>query len=270
MASRLSIIGIILLVLGGILLVVLTLILPNTNAQIPLIRGGTGDDTLEEVNGFSTRSIDVANVQSGLLGMPAAFVKIVYVIGHADRAVDYTVTVLYWSESTGEVGPPSFDVSADYSEGAGEGYKTRSFQFTIVAPASTNAYTLRLRIQNTGSNDVTLGSRLILITPSLFSTIFPLLFAIIGLILTIVGFIKRGPAAPKPRAVPGGWEPTLQWGGGTGKQPKMAIKSTTAAPKKTPKKVVKKAAAGEQSCKFCGKPVPASAFFCPHCYGKLR
>ncbi|UCE12778.1 MAG: zinc ribbon domain-containing protein [Candidatus Heimdallarchaeota archaeon] len=261
MASRLSIVGIILLVLGGILLIVFTLILPITNAQIPLIRGGVGSDSIEDINRFSTRTIDVANVNGGILGMPASFIKIVYVIGNTDRSTDYTVTVLYNDQD--------FGVSKSYSEEANVGYKTRSFQFTVVAPSSTDEYTLKLRIQNTGSNDITLGSRLVLVTPSLFSTILPILFVIIGLILTIVGFIKRGPAVPKPRPAPGGWEPTLQWGGGA-KQPKMAIKSETAAPKPTQRKVVKKAAAGDQSCKFCGKSVPASAFFCPHCYGKLR
>ena len=116
----------------------------------------------------------------------------------------------------------------------------------------------------------------------MYSTYLPALITIIGLVVTVLGFtvLKGGPAVPKRKAVaPGGWEPTLQWGGGaagTGgtetKRPRMAIKSAK-SPKTTKKKVVRKAVpagGATQSCKFCGKSVPASAFFCPNCYGKLR
>ncbi len=97
-----------------------------------------------------------------------------------------------------------------------------------------------------------------------------------GAALVITGYIiNRKQKIKKPTDVK--WEPTLKWRGetpitGETKAPKMAIK-TTPQPKKKVKKVVKKASpkAGDtKDCKYCGKSVQRSAFFCPHCYGKLN
>ncbi|UCG90222.1 MAG: zinc ribbon domain-containing protein, partial [Candidatus Heimdallarchaeota archaeon] len=143
----------------------------------------------------------------------------------------------------------------------------------ISASYAAQGFNLQVRIDNQDPTEVKLIASRVDVSYTLFAQILTAIIAIVGLILTVLSFIMgRGPRVPKAKPAPGGWEPTLQWGGGAAKQPKMAIKSTAAAPKKT-KKVVKKAApaaGAQQACKFCGKPVPASAFFCPHCYGKLR
>lgn len=114
---------------------------------------------------------------------------------------------------------------------------------------------------------------------TLFAMALPPIFTLIGSAVCIGGFIinyRKLAAKPKPREVPGGWEPSLKMGTAFAskekKAPKMAIKPTTPA-EKPAKKVAKKAVptgGSTHTCKYCGKNVPTSAFFCPHCYGKLR
>lgn len=114
---------------------------------------------------------------------------------------------------------------------------------------------------------------------TLFATVIPPISALIGSVVCIGGFFinyRRLATKPKPREVPGGWEPSLRMGTAfeskEKKAPKMAIKPTKAKEKPT-KKVGKKAVpkgGPQQACKYCGKSVSTSAFFCPHCYGKLR
>lgn len=114
---------------------------------------------------------------------------------------------------------------------------------------------------------------------TLFAMVLPPITALIGSIVCIGGFIinyRKLTAGPKPREVPAGWEPSLKMATAfeakEKKAPKMAIKPTKSEVKPA-KKVAKKAVpkgGPQQVCKYCGKNVPASAFFCPHCYGKLR
>ena len=114
---------------------------------------------------------------------------------------------------------------------------------------------------------------------TLFAMVLPPIFTLIGSAVCIGGFIinyRKLAAKPKPREVPSGWEPSLKMGTAFApkekKEPKMAVKPTTPA-EKSAKKVAKKAVptgGPTHTCKFCGKNVPTSAFFCPHCYGKLR
>ncbi len=172
--------------------------------------------------------------------------------------------------------------SRSYTEPAGINTKTIS---TMISPqASSEAFSISLILDNTGTNAITVSSRHVNVVYGFFGMVIPGLILLIGVILTIVSFVRTRSAAPKvkKRAAPGGWEPTLQWGGGSAasgtktksakKRPKMGISSSKEkSGKKT--KIVKKAVpqGGTQvSCKFCGKPVPPNAFFCPHCYGKLK
>lgn len=114
---------------------------------------------------------------------------------------------------------------------------------------------------------------------TLFAMVLPPISALIGSVVCIGGFIinyRRLAAGPKPREVPGGWEPSLKMATAfeakEKKAPKLAI-TPTKSEVKPAKKVAKKAVpkgGPQQACKYCGKSVPTSAFFCPHCYGKLR
>lgn len=163
-----------------------------------------------------------------------------------------------------------------YSEGL-----TKGVISTQIGPSyAGRGFKLYLSVYNHGQGAVTITQSRVDLQFTLFSHVFPVLLTLIGGIVSILGFVRgrKGPIkAEKP--VTTGWEPTLQWGASSGttkaqanvNKSKLAIKSIKTP--KAEKKVVKKAvpAGGAQiACKFCGKQVSASAFFCPHCYGKLR
>lgn len=265
MPSKLSLIGLIVLILGSTFLVLFTFLLPQFNIGLPLVSGTGKSSNLITVNSGQSERINLGVVSGHPLWVS---VRVVFIL-QDQNDYDCTVTLIY---DNADYPNQRISNSFNYVEYSDKSYITKTITATIMPPASSSTYNLYLDVDNDGG-DIRVGDRMVLVTYSLFATIFPALIAIAGLIITIVGFVMgRGPSVPKARPAPGGWEPTLQWGGGAAaKQPKMAIKSTTAPPKQV-KKVVKKAAPGgvQQSCKFCGKPVPASAYFCPHCYGKLR
>ncbi len=108
-----------------------------------------------------------------------------------------------------------------------------------------------------------------------------------GIIILVGGFIynrrpsKRRKGAPQPV----GWEPSLQWGSSTTRdqQPSPKKESRFKIPKLPKKPSFKRAekpvgatkaptrpTGGQMACKYCGKAVTPGAFFCPHCYGKLK
>ena len=161
---------------------------------------------------------------------------------------------------------------------------TKSISTMISPQASNEAFNIYLRVFNTGNNPITVSSRQIYVVYSFFGMIVPGLILLIGVILTVVSFVRVRSASPKvkKRTAPGGWEPTLQWGGGSAasgtktksakKRPKMGISSTRGKSEKKSKIVKKTVSQGgtQLGCKFCGKPIPQNAFFCPHCYGKLK
>ncbi len=163
-----------------------------------------------------------------------------------------------------------------------EGTAQKQISLSFFDPFSINeAFDLYIRVNNRGSSTIRILTRRIVVVQFL-GVLTPVLLALLGAIVAVVGL--RTGAAPKPKrrkaAPAGGWEPTLQWGGGSGteqsssakKRPKMAISSTKGKPKQK-RTVVKKAVpkgGAQAGCKFCGKQVPQNAFFCPHCYGKLR
>ncbi|MFW9854580.1 MAG: zinc ribbon domain-containing protein [Candidatus Thorarchaeota archaeon] len=153
---------------------------------------------------------------------------------------------------------------------------------TVPPSYTSSSFSISLNVQNTGSNTLELKDRRVQVFYSLWGQVLPGLIFIVGLIMTAFGFMRgRKTRVRKPTAVTPGWEPTLQWGGGargTRDAPKESKKSrfsirSSKQPKTVQRKVVRKAApasAGQIDCKFCGKKVSPTAFFCPHCYGKLR
>lgn len=162
-------------------------------------------------------------------------------------------------------------------------------QFTVtgtVPPGFTaSGFSITLNIQNTGTDTLELKDRRVQVFYSLWGQVLPGLLLIVGLLMTIIGFIRgRKPGVRKPTTTTPGWEPTLQWSGSGGgakgasaaaketKKSRFSIRSSKQSKTKQ-RKVVRKAApagGGQIECKFCGKKVAPTAFFCPHCYGKLR
>ena len=156
--------------------------------------------------------------------------------------------------------------------------------FMIGSKYSSSKFSLYARIQGDpvtdGTNDFYVESVNVKIFYLMLIIILPIICFILGIVLVVAGLIAgkiRPSKKPKIKPVDARWEPSLQWGGsgesdGTVKTPKMAIKAPVKKKVKT-KKVVKKAVPKgdpQRACKFCGKSVPRSAFFCPHCYGKLQ
>jgi hypothetical protein len=268
MPSKLSLIGLIVLILGSVSLVLFTFLLPQFYIGFPLVAGVAKNTNVQTVNSGQTETIKLGTVGGHPLWVS---IRVAFILqppqGQSSVDFDCTANLIYDSDTKRNERIPGIDINVQNS-----GHITRTISFTLIPPYSSSSYSLALEIDNNGGT-IRVGEKVTIITFSLFATVFPAIIAIAGLVVTIVGVVTgRKPSVPRARAAPGGWEPTLQWGGGAAKkQPKMAIKSPTAPPKKV-KKVVKKAAPGgaQQGCKFCGKPVPASAYFCPHCYGKLR
>jgi len=159
-----------------------------------------------------------------------------------------------------------------------------SHTFVIASKYSSTSFSLYARFQGDpvtdGTNDFYVESVNVKINYLMLMSVLPFLCFILGIVLVIAGIIAgkiRPSKKPIIKTVDVGWEPSLQWRGSGGgedaaKAPKMAIKAPVKKKVKT-KKVVKKAVPKgdlQRGCKFCGKPVSRSAFFCPHCYGKLQ
>ena len=159
-----------------------------------------------------------------------------------------------------------------------------SHHFMIGSKYTSSKFSLYARIQGEpvtdGTNDSFVESVNVKIVYMMLVAVLPTLCFMLGIVLVIAGIIAgkiRPSKKPKIKPVDAEWEPSLQWrgSGGSGdavKTPKMAIKAPVKKKVKT-KKVVKKTVLKgdtQRGCKFCGKPVPRSAFFCPHCYGKLQ
>jgi hypothetical protein len=279
MISRVSIIGIPIFLVGLVLLLLFTVI---GVAIGPFIV--TGEKIYPQVTIQPSTSETVEIMQGGAeIGTHPlhVIIKAHFIIQYSG---DYNcrVSILYVPSEPGSQSE-FLRIGVEMDGDNIRNWEQKSLSGTVPPGYASRRYRVNLEIENLGSSDIRIGERLVELRFTLYSTVLPALLAVIGLIVTILGFtvFKGGPAAPRRKVVtPGGWEPTLQWGGGSSssteptsaKRPKMAIKSTKPA-KTGQKKVVRKAGpsgGAQQSCKFCGKNVPTSAFFCPHCYGKLR
>ena len=278
MVSKVMVAGIIVLVLGGFLFVIFTILFPMLGMALYPFYTTTGSQARnEDVRTNDLEQIDltpeVRSINRVLLPILGVQLKASFYLQGVGGDWECDVVLVYRTDQdTIDITGTERTYSGD--SGGESGRVLATIYTSLNAAAASADYDLYVEIDNTGNNRITMLASRVDITYTLFAQIFPALLAIAGLVVTIVGFVRgRGPSVPKARPAPGGWEPTLQWGGGAAKQPKMAIKSTTPGKPKPAKKVVKKAApagGAQQPCKFCGKPVPASAFFCPHCYGKLR
>lgn len=270
LASKLRIIGIVVLVTGllsGVLINIAWVTFP------PPFGGEIVSSNPEFINSGGDRNINLGQIP----GHPF-FVNVKVSFSYsAGSAYGFNAELIYYTQELGEV--PIEGTLTNYGDTSGT--DSRATIQTMINPgAAGSGFEIRLRIDNIGSSPITITDRKVNVVFTIFGTILPILVLIIGLIMTAIGFMRKTePKVKKKQAVPsGGWEPTLQWGGGSGtasksakKKPRMAISSPQKSAKK--KKVVKKAVpkgGAQVSCKFCGKQVPSNAFFCPHCYGKLR
>jgi hypothetical protein len=275
MASRLNIIGIIILLLGFIPFFLFTFIgLPMS----PFVgRGPTLADSYIIPAGQSRRVDLGGGVDPGISGILPLNLKVSYLINY-DSDFSGEATLFLNSDNT-NIGQDNRLRGSSF-DGSGSGAKRKSITVLLMPPATGSSFSLYLEVNNDGGSSITISDCYVQVTFTLYAWLLPGIAAIAGLIITLLGLrqTRRAPRVPKRPKVTPGWEPTLQWSGGakgaqpTERRPKMAIKSTKTG-KPTKKKVVRRAAptsGAQASCKFCGKSVSATAFFCPHCYGKLR
>ncbi|WP_455142782.1 hypothetical protein [Candidatus Hodarchaeum mangrovi] len=275
MAPRALVIGIPLLLIG----ITLFGLFAVAGIDITPFSGTTGTfpemGVLGQVNAFDTSDLLI-------LSNPPTHpfyvaVKVQFIIDPVST-IDCDVSLYY--QSSGDTLyfiPGSLETIISETSGA----LTKGVITTQIPPSSAaKGYKLYLRVNNKEAGAITITQARLDLQFTLFSHVIPVLLTLIGGIVSILAFIrgKKGPRKAE-RPVATGWEPTLQWGTASGttkvkssaNKPKLAVKSTKIP--KTEKKVVKKtvpAGGAQTACKFCGKQVSASAFFCPHCYGKLR
>lgn len=148
----------------------------------------------------------------------------------------------------------------------------------LLSPQATAAasYRLGIRVENTGDQQVTVVRAQGGILSMLLGVYLFIFIAIIGLVVAVIGWFKsRSAFVPKGKPSKVDWEPTLEWGS-VQKQKKSRPglpsrkKKSTSAPVKKKKKVPAGGGGTQVECKFCGRKVDRNAYFCPHCYGKLR
>lgn len=277
MASILRILGIILLLVGILSFSVINIF----GMAIPPFGGRTQEEISSVQIGASLEDV----VFIGAVPEHPVFpfftnVKAIFIL-QSDFPYSCDVVLMFESASV----PIAQEIGGTRSiSEQGGGNKQITITTMITPQAASESFTIRLKLDNTGSSTITVATRRVDVVYTIFGMGIPGLLMLIGIIITVVSFVKGKKSDPevKKRASPGGWEPTLQWSGASGasgsksktgkKKSKMAISSTKVKGGKKPK-IVKKAVplgGAQVGCKFCGKQVAKSAFFCPHCYGKLR
>jgi len=277
MASISRILGIILLLIGILLFSVINVF----GFAFPPFGGRTQEEvTPVQVGAFLEDVVFIGAVPEHPVIPFFTNVKATFLI-QSDFPFSCNVILMFESASV----PTAQEIGGSQSiTGQGGDYKQVTISTMISPQAASESFTIRLKLDNTGSNAISVATRRVDVVYTIFGIGIPGLLMLIGIILTVVSFVKGKQSSPKvkKRAGPGGWEPTLQWSGGSGasesrsksgkKKPKMAISSTKGkGGKKT--RIVKKTVpqgGAQVGCKFCGKQVMRSAFFCPHCYGKLK
>ncbi len=278
MVSKVTIIGIPIFLVGLIVLILFTFvgfkIFPfcvTTNTEY-----GIDESEHEIIDPFTVEIIDL-HLESRIPSHPTqVIIKARFIIGpHTGSDYSCDISLIYsGNEEDGQI------ASGTRSGSGMDRLEEESITGNVPLGYSSRPYTIKLEVINTGSNPIRIGNRFVEIRFTLYSTYIPAIISIIGLIVILLGFtvLKGEPSVDKRKPVaPTGWEPTLQWGGTTSttsttpkKKPKMAIKPTETLSKAGKKATPAATGGGQQACKFCGKNVPTSAFFCPHCYGKLR
>ncbi|PWI48226.1 hypothetical protein CEE45_07915 [Candidatus Heimdallarchaeota archaeon B3_Heim] len=273
MASKLSVLGIGLVIIG-----VIVFSLFNVAWIVFPPFGGRTSDLTNEVTisaGNLAGEVEVGRIPASPLMLN---LKVIFIFS-ADAAYSCEFSLIFKTNSF-PTGASLAGTTRSYDKPEGTSSKQISLSFFDPLSQGEEANVF-IRVSNTGSSPIRIFTRRVVIVQFL-GILTPVLLALSGVIVTVVGLRQgKAPKVKRKRAAPaGGWEPTLQWSGGSGgakpstnkKRPKMAISSTKGQPTQK-RTVVKKAVpkgGAQAGCKFCGKQVPNNAFFCPHCYGKLR
>lgn len=276
MVSISRILGIILLLIAILLFSVINI----ASVAIPPFGGSTETQTDSvPVGAFLEDVVFVGRVPEHPIFPFFTSVKAIFIL-QSNSPYTCDVILTYESDSV----PEAQEIGGIHSYDEQGGDKQISITTMISPAAASEPFIIRLKLTNTGSNAITVSTRMIFVVYSFFGLLVPVFLMLIGVITTAVSFVigKKSSPKTKKRATPGGWEPTLQWSGGSGasksknssskKRPKMAISSAKGKSSKKTKIVKRSVPQGgaQVGCKFCGKQVAQSAFFCPHCYGKLR
>jgi hypothetical protein len=278
MVSISRILGILLLIIG-----ILSFTLINVAGLAFMPFGGSTPPEVDsiQIGGLANDDIFVGTVPQHPMFEFFTNIQITFEL-QSDNEYSCNVELLFESESIPI--PQAIDGSSRNYGPEPSGTTTKAISTMISPQAAREAFTISLRINNMGSNPITVSSRQVNVVYTFFGMVIPGLILLLGVILTVVSFVRGRSASPKvkKRTAPGGWEPTLQWGGSSAasgtktkvakKRPKMGISSTRGKSEKKTRIVKKTVPQGgtQLGCKFCGKPVPQNAFFCPHCYGKLK
>ena len=274
MASKLSVLGIGLLIIGILVFSVFNIVW----IVFPPFGGRTTDVSTEVA--ISAGTVDGEALVGRVPASPLMLnLKVVFIFS-ADNAFHCDFHLFIKNENYPHPGAALDGTLRSYDKPEGTARKKISLSF--FDPLSIGqAFDLYIKVNNHGSSTIRILTRRIVVVQFL-GVLTPVLLALTGAIVAVVG-LRQGSAPKQKRrktAPAGGWEPTLQWSGGASgakpssnkKRPKMAISSTKGKPTQK-RTVVKKAVpkgGAQAGCKFCGKQVPSNAFFCPHCYGKLR
>jgi hypothetical protein len=280
MASITRILGITLLLFGILLLSLINI----AGIAVPPFGGRTGTlANFVPVGASLEGTVTVGDVPEHPIMPFYTNIKATFLL-QSDSSYSCVITLMFESESipiAQEI--PGTQKNIDEPGGVGE-YKQVTITTMISPQAASEPFTISLKLNNIGSNTITVATRRVDVVYYFFGLLVPGLLALIGIVLTVLSFVKGKKSSPevKKRAAPGGWEPTLQWSSGSGgsksktksskKQSKMVISSSKGS-SGTKTKMVKKTVpqgGAQVGCKFCGKQVPQNAFFCPHCYGKLK
>ncbi len=276
--------------LGGVLLILsisLTIMINVLQVPIPFATGTYGKSS--ELVPIPSNGTYV-DILLGEVNNPihpfTTYLSAIYGLKCENGQLTAKTMLLYSDSSTGLGQIPWTENTYFLNSESGESEITRSITYSLNGKYAARKYSIYLRVScdinhiNTGN--LTLEYRELKANFMFFTTILPSLSGFAGIIVMIAGFIinYRKMAKGKQPTIKPGWEPTLQWGGSSTskkqleKTPRMAIKTKKSSSKsKTKKTIVKKEVpiSGQTiACKFCGKMMPKSAFFCPHCYGKIR
>ena len=235
MVSKITIIGVPIFVIGLLMLILLTFL--GFPAIPPFITSSPQLTDTVTVPAGSTRTVSLMDGNISPTPFPI-IVKGIFII-ESDTDYNAMTTLMHSSTELGEQ-PTAIGTFGDlYTDPLGDGSPQsfqKTLQVTLIPPGTSVSFNLKIDVQNTGSTDIKIRTRVDQVVSVVLATILPAIIAVIGFLLIIVGLItgrgKKVDVAKRPKAVPGGWEPTLQWGGGsstssgatTGKRPKMAIK----------------------------------------------
>ena len=183
MVSKVSIIGIPIFLVGIVLLLLLTLV------GVPIYPLGysNGRSDLVTITPGSTQTIELTEGNARLPTLPLwAFAKTSFRIGSFDD-LNFTLTLRF--EGNIQQDLLTENVFKSYLDGD----LTKTNAITLTPEATSSGYTFTISIINHGSDDLTIGNRSVKTIYSLTSTILPLIVALIGIVVIIVGFIvSRG------------------------------------------------------------------------------